>query len=161
MAKVKVIDRGWKAFEKNMRVIKGSFVKVGLPSGFNAAPGESDASEILVIGATQEFGTNSAGKNHNITIPERSYMRSSFDENRVKLNRVVDKAYSSILLQRATVGQALGRLGLFAASKVKKKIRDLRTPPNKPSTIAKKGSMNPLIDTGQLVQSITHEVTIR
>ena len=52
----------------------------------------------------------------------------------------------------------MGELGLKAAVDVQEKVLDVKQPPNAPRTIARKGSANPLIDTGHLRQSITHEV---
>ena len=50
----------------------------------------------------------------------------------------------------------LETIGVIAVGKVQQYMTDLRTPPNAHSTIAKKGSSNPLIDTGAMRQSVTH-----
>ena len=55
--------------------------------------------------------------------------------------------------------QVLEQVGAFAAGAVQQYMTDLRTPPNSPYTIEQKGSDNPLIDTGSLLQSITYKVT--
>jgi hypothetical protein len=44
-----------------------------------------------------------------------------------------------------------------AQNDVRKAIRDLDSPPNAESTIKAKGSSNPLIDTGQMINSIRWE----
>lgn len=54
--------------------------------------------------------------------------------------------------------KALNRVGVVAVSKVQQYMTDLRSPANAPSTIAKKGSSNPLIDKGVLRQSVTYKV---
>jgi phage gpG-like protein len=167
MSNVKDIDKGWKRFVRDMGKIDGSYVKVGLPEGFTPGTasdptgGQRDASEILIIGATHEFGTDKAGPKKNITIPERSWLRSSFDKNKERFNRALDRTYDQLLRRRLSVFEGLGRVGLLAANSAKKMIRDLRVPPLAPSTIKRKGSTNPLVDTGQLVQSITHEVKVK
>jgi len=46
--------------------------------------------------------------------------------------------------------QELGKVGLLAQSQVRAKITAIKSPPNAQSTIDKKGSSNPLIDTGQM-----------
>ena len=56
------------------------------------------------------------------------------------------------------IEQALGLVGSFVASLISKKIVDIKSPPNSPKTIEDKKSSNPLIDTGQLKNSITWEV---
>lgn len=55
--------------------------------------------------------------------------------------------------------QLLEQVGAFAAGAVQQYMTDLRTPPNSDYTIEQKGSDNPLIDTGSLLQSITYKVT--
>ena len=41
---------------------------------------------------------------------------------------------------------------------IQQSIRQLRTPPNSPLTIAMKGSSNPLINTGKLRNSVDFEI---
>lgn len=55
--------------------------------------------------------------------------------------------------------QVLEQVGAFAAGAVQQYMTDLQQPPNSAYTIAQKGSSNPLIDTGSLLQSITYKVT--
>ena len=50
--------------------------------------------------------------------------------------------------------QARGILGESAQADVQQKITDLREPPNAASTIAQKGSSNPLIDSRAMVQNV-------
>lgn len=54
--------------------------------------------------------------------------------------------------------QVLEQVGAFAAGAVQQYMVDLRTPPNTAYTIEQKGSDNPLVDTGALVQSVTYKV---
>jgi hypothetical protein len=49
-------------------------------------------------------------------------------------------------------------LGSALASMMKKDMVDLKEPANRPSTIQKKGSDNPLVDTGHLVGSVAYEL---
>lgn len=118
-----------------------------------------DVDEDLVISASaNEFGTDIAGKGHNTTIPERSFIRSTMDEQSAELEAMAGRLIMMILEGKITKNDALSRLGLFMQSKIRAKIVDLRSPPNKPSTITAKRSDNPLIDTGRLLQSISYEV---
>jgi len=59
-----------------------------------------------------------------------------------------------------SMDQILEAVGAVAAGKVKVYMTDLKTPPNAASTIRKKGSSNPLIDSGAMRQSVTHKVSI-
>lgn len=55
--------------------------------------------------------------------------------------------------------QIMEQVGAFAAGATQQYITDLRDPPNAPYTIEKKGSDNPLIDTGSMRASVTYKVT--
>lgn len=59
-----------------------------------------------------------------------------------------------------SMDQILEAVGVVAAGAVKVYMTELKTPPNAASTIRKKGSSNPLIDTGAMRQSVTHQVSI-
>lgn len=59
-----------------------------------------------------------------------------------------------------SMDQILEAVGAVAAGAVKVYMTDLKTPPNAASTIRKKGSSNPLIDSGAMRQSVTHKVSI-
>ena len=58
-----------------------------------------------------------------------------------------------------SMDQILEAVGVVAAGKVKVYMTELKTPPNAASTIRKKGSSNPLIDSGAMRQSVTHQVS--
>jgi hypothetical protein len=57
-----------------------------------------------------------------------------------------------------SMDQILEAVGAVAVGKVKVYMTELKTPPNAASTIRKKGSSNPLIDSGAMRQSVTHKV---
>ena len=99
-----------------------------------------------------EFGSDDG------RIPERSFLRSSLIE-----NRETYKKYLAMLLRQAIQGQIMitdvyNRLGAISAGGVQQKILDGPFKPLKEATIKRKGSSKPLIDKGQLLQSITWDV---
>lgn len=49
----------------------------------------------------------------------------------------------------------LNKLGIVAQGDIQSEITSLRSPPNSAVTIARKGSSNPLIDTGAMRQAVT------
>ena len=79
-------------------------------------------SELVKIAATHEFGTDKAGKNRNIKIPERSYLRSSYDEKKKKIIAVFNKEKLNIVTGVTSKPVLLRRAGEFMKSQVKKKI---------------------------------------
>lgn len=119
---------------------------IGVYVGFRARSGGAD---LLVKAAANEFGTE--------TIPERSFLRSTVDDERETYVRELTKATGQIVDGEITQAETtLKRLGLRAVGDVQMKIVDLREPPNAPATIAAKKSSNPLIDTGNMRQSVEY-----
>ena len=143
---MEIIDRGWIAIKRQVRLADKSHTKVGLQEGAQA----KDLSDLVTIGAVNEFG---APKRN---IPERPFIRTTFDDQRFNLNQMIDREYDRLLRGTTNVRIALGKVGAFLKGKTQQKIVDIDQPPNKPSTIRRKGSSNPLIDTGQMRQSIRH-----
>ena len=70
------------------------------------------------------------------------------------------KIGAAIFAGRMDPRRGLELLGAFAAAEVKKTITAGAgvPPPNAPSTIAKKGSDRPLVDTGRLLGAIQWEI---
>jgi hypothetical protein len=57
------------------------------------------------------------------------------------------------------VDAAIDMIGINGRNIVMEAITDLKTPPNSAATIQRKGSSNPLIDTGLMRRSVTWKVT--
>ena len=114
--------------------------------------------EYGMIARVHEFGTTIQTKKASIVIPERSFMRSTFDEKEKEWSKFILKQLQNVLDFKIDVQTMLGRLGAKMVADIQEKITDIRTPPNAASTIAKKGSSNPLIDTGGLRMRITYRV---
>lgn len=149
MANVREIDRGWNRIKRELGSMDDSHTKVGVQQGTT----RRDMSDMVTVAAANEIGTR--------RIPSRPFMRNAFDENKARLVRLSGEMYGDVVSNQKTVRRALETMGEFMTAKVKGSIRRLRTPPNAPSTIARKKSDNPLIDQGQLVQSITHVEVLR
>lgn len=139
-------DSGWSRAVK--KLFQGYVVTVGIheKDGSRDAGGATNAD----AGFWNEFGTS--------RIPERSFLRSTFDEGLRVYKDTSKKAAVFAIRTGASFDKALAILGLKVSSDVKETIRSRIDPANAPSTIAKKGSSTPLIDTGQLLNSIDFEV---
>lgn len=109
----------------------------------------SDFAQMATIGA------------HTIRIPERSFMRSTFDEQRPKIERRMEKLFDMILHGKMAPTRALEAIGMEHGKQIQRKITTLREPPNSPVTIRKKGKSNPLIDSGQMRDVIRHVVEMK
>lgn len=90
-----------------------------------------------------------------IRIPERSFLRTGFDDNHDRIIMQTERALCQVLAGSMSIDDMLDLYGQQMATAIKKRIRDINSPALHPYTIAKKGSSNPLVDSGGLVESIT------
>lgn len=148
--KVKVKDTGYTKYKKALEQLNSNEIRVGL---FSKA-GEKVLTKALV----NEFGTSRAGKNGNITIPARSFIRSTYNEQVETVVKRFKQIMQAIQKGNYSVRPKLKLIGLEVQAAMQEKIITLKDPPNAPSTIAKKGSSNPLIDTGEMKNAISSQV---
>lgn len=150
-----------KKVEKAIQELKSRpYVKVGLPeSKFSKKKKGSDGPASLgEVAVYNEFGTK--------TIPERSFIRATYDEKVKDWRAKGKKLITKVFMGEETVSSSTGKMGEVIKSDIQAKIRSGIAPKNRPSTLKRKedkraaGNTEPvktLIDTGQLVQSITYE----
>jgi hypothetical protein len=93
-----------------------------------------------------------------VTIPERSFLRSGYDENIDYISKKIESMIDDVLANNINPDIFADMIGKEFAGLIQKKLRSLSDPPNSPITINVKESSNPLIDTGHLVGSIRHKV---
>lgn len=127
-----------------------SKVKVGFPAS------KSTASNIEKA-VWNEFGTRggASGGGWGGPIPERPFMRNAMRKGRSKYKTMMIHGAKDVLLGTSSLTQVLNKLGIVAQGDIQVEITRLRSPPNSPTTIALKGSSNPLIDTGAMRQAVT------
>lgn len=128
-------------------------VKVGFPAG------ESSAGNIQKA-IWNHFGTKggASGGGWGGPIPERPFLANAMRDNKGKYREGMQTAARAILADEYDMRSALSKLGVLAQGDVQAEITALSTPPNSPVTIARKGSSNPLIDTGEMRQAVTWKV---
>ena len=117
-------------------------VQVGFQAGAAAA---EDGVDIANIAMWNELGTSRS--------PARPFMRKSVDENTDKIKSMCARQLKR-LAQGASAQDILEKIGVFQKGLIQRKIVDGTFEPNAPSTIRKKGSSRPLIDTGRMRQSV-------
>lgn len=152
---------------RNLKQLGGKQIKVGLFG--------SDSSELVMIGAVHEYGAEIPvtpkmrawfaangyplkKETKVIKIPERSWLRSGYDENIDKIARKIEEMVPDVIEGNVNPKLFMDAIGMEFAGLIQKKMRDLKDPPNSQMTIERKGSDNPLIDTGRLVGAIRHEI---
>ena len=126
-----------------LKRLQDSSITVGLHKD---AGSYDNGSTVVEVGAWNEFGT--------AKIPERSFLRSTIAENRAKYQREFQKAYLEAISGGMNLRAAAGFIGNVARDDIKAKIESISSPGNAPSTIAKKGFDNPLIETRKLYESV-------
>jgi hypothetical protein len=147
--KLEVNDKKWQAIQKLLPQIAGASVLVGIQSDAGAG---DDGTPIVAYAAWNEFGTR--------YIPARSFIGSTSDEKRNDWSQLVDRLFSGILAGKLSGENAFRLLGEQAQSDIQQKVITLSEPPNSPQTIARKGSSNPLVDTGAMRAAIRYEVRL-
>lgn len=146
-AKVTDRDRGLKKLKRELKKSGKSFVKVGIfGERADAAHAGTEKSNVEIAGF-QEFGTK--------TIPSRSYIRATVDAEKGKIRQLQKKLAEQIIKRRTTEVQGLNLIGSFVTGAMQKRIQGGLSPALKPATIKRKGSSKPVLDTGQIVQSLT------
>jgi len=94
-----------------------------------------------------------------INIPERSFIRASFDTGQSELAKIADNAIGKVINGKKTAKEAMEEIGLLAAQWTQNYINDgYVTPENSDFTLDRKSQSTTLVDSGRLVGSITHEV---
>lgn len=163
MAKTKIIDkdRGWKKIAADLRkTANHPYAKVGFVEPSAEAPHKGSALTVAQIATIHEYGSEDG------RIPPRSFIRGTLIQESQAIQGAISSLLKSVLFQKLNVETALGRLGLFAVSLIKNRITNEHIPPElSPATIkaktrdGKKGDV-PLVDTGQMLNSIRHHVVM-
>lgn len=151
-------DHGFKGIVKELRKLeKRPYVKIGYPakSAKSKAAKESDNADgltersefvtVLDVAIWSEFGT--------AQMPERSFIRSSFDINRGKYEDLNKKLLIKIYSGSITVEKALDILGFTIENDIKNFIKNGDVSPDSIRAMDEGGKT--LWDTGQLINSIT------
>lgn len=151
---VNINDGAWK---KIMRAVVESGdwrAKVGVLASSGAgephAGGDATNAEIAIF---QELGTRD--------IPARSFIGDTFRINKADELRTMITALSRrVVVGALDIKKAVSVLGAWGANAVKNAITQHDIPPPlAPATVEAKGSSKPLVDTGQLLGSISWQIT--
>lgn len=94
-----------------------------------------------------------------VNIPERSFVRSTFDENQTDWEEFFLKRLDKIIAGEMTAENLYQQLGARIASDIQEKMTSLKTPGKSKVTLQRDpNKTNPLINTGRLRQSVTWKV---
>lgn len=158
------IDHGHDRIRREIDNARGMEVVVGFMEGARyedslGRKGASHGTRVAQVAAIHEYGAPAAN------IPERSFMRATMTEKSRRYRALLRTQFSHVLTGRQTSRQALDYFGAVVAGDMRRKITEVRTPPLKPATIRAKSTSagtkdNPLIETGLMRASLTHEVRV-
>jgi hypothetical protein len=93
-----------------------------------------------------------------VNIPERSFLRTGFDQNVDKITDKIEELLDDVLQLDINTETFLDAIGMEFAGLIQRHMRQVDSPPNSSITKNVKGSSNPLQDTGRLIGAIRHEV---
>lgn len=139
-------------FMKELRELAELEVRIGYQreQGAGATAGDDKPRADLVdIAMWNELGT--------VNIPSRPFMRDSADKHMEAINHML-MAQKDALLKGATAREILNTIGLFQQDLVQTEIDQGDFVANARSTIRKKGSDKPLIDTGTMKNSVHYYI---
>lgn len=142
---------GFAAALARIRGLDGTVVAVGIQSS-DGSKTDDDGVALVDIATWNEFGTQ--------TIPARPWLRTALDANRKRWTKAASKAIKEVI-DGGTGEAGLRLLGVVMVGDAKESLLDGAWTPNAPATIQRKGSDQPLVDTGRLVQSQRAEVRLK
>ena len=90
-----------------------------------------------------------------IRIPERSFLRTGYDEARDDVLKHARQMMADVAAGAMSEAALYKAVGIELADAIKDYARNLDSPANHPFTTENKGSSNPLVDTGDMIGGIT------
>lgn len=100
----------------------------------------------------------SAGRNRSVHISGWGYNEKAFNEFKPMAKKLFLKGVKKIVAGKWSVSAMTNEIGIKACTKYKSKIEAIKSPPNAPSTIARKGFNNPMIETGKFKLNIAAKI---
>jgi hypothetical protein len=134
------IDRGFKKLTRNISRLIGTNVKVGW-----------EDPKVATRAAANEFGT--------ARIPARPFIRRALDGRRNVIGAAMDKRITNVIDDLDYRGN-VEAMGVIIKEAIQRVIDDSRAwaVPNAPATVARKGFQHPLVDTGEMQDSVVVKV---
>lgn len=143
---IKERDLGWGRIRREIASMDGAAVTVGLHEE-DAGPQDPNAVE---RGYFNEFGSDN--------VPARPFMRSTHDTQRLDWIKRMQIDFGRVMDGKLSGRGMLESVGRLATSDIRRAVVNWDTPPNAPRTIAQKGVDDPLVDTGEMLDSIDYQV---
>lgn len=133
---------------ERLRELQGVAVLVGV----RGEETDDEGTSLALIASANEFGTRDGH------VPERSFLRRTVAENQRDYEEMLAGAVDDYVEDGIPLTRSLGLIGAAAVGDVQDTMVAVDDPPNAPSTIARKGADNPLVDEGVLKAAITWKI---
>jgi hypothetical protein len=104
-----------------------------------------------------ELGTGS----NSGAIPARPFVSGWADTKQMEIQKKLEAVYLGVLDGKYSAEKGMGLLGEWAQASMKANLLSFPWAPNAPATIKAKGSDKPLVDVGQMVNSIRYLVALK
>lgn len=161
MKRSEVVSKDWIAFmslPSEITIEAGIFQDKGSEPKKRGKGGRKSKLTLIEIAAVHEFGAllkDAAGEVIG-EIPQRSFLRAWFDANQERVQAEFVRRLS--IEGPENWARALNQVALWIEAELRRNVRRGIPPPLAEETKRRKRSSKPLIDTGQLVNSIMAKV---
>lgn len=102
--------------------------------------------DLLDVAAFNELGTD--------TTPSRPFLRQSLDNHHPEIEAFLKDQIAQLTNGSTTADRIMQQTSVFLRGLIQNEIVEGDFTPNAPSTVKKKGSATPLVDTGHMRQSV-------
>lgn len=155
-AKLTITDRdfGWNHLKDAAEKLGsgGAYALVGVQGAQAAANVQDTSLTYAQLARIHEFGTSRT--------PQRSFIKDTIDMYDAAIMKREVACAEGVLLGKLSIEQAVEILGEYGVGLIRQRMADGIAPPNAPSTIKRKGSSKPLIDSGGLRAAVSHRPEI-
>lgn len=136
-------DLGYSRILRELAELESTVVEVGIQ---NDGTSSDDGVLVAHYAAVNEFGGGH--------VPERSFMRSTFDQTVNKLVKMRAQIVSGVYDGRFPASRGAGFLGEQHQQDIQRTITSHPPPPNAPATVKRKKSSGTLVDQGLMRQTV-------
>lgn len=151
--------------KQNCAELNGKRVQVGVLGGGEAAWLAGIHEYGCVIPVTPKMraylhhnGLHLKNSTTQIKIPERAFLRNGYDEKKDEVVSKSEKVLGDVVGGTMSADVFLQMVGLMLSTEIKTYARNLNSPANHPYTVERKGSSNPLVDSGSMIGAIDYKV---
>lgn len=146
----KTTAAGKKLF-KELKELSEMQVRVGFQRGKkHKGKGKRAGADLVDIALYNELGTD--------TIPSRPFLAQTVAQQGDAIKKASAEWIMQVAEGKLSRMQALKNIGVLVKGAIQHQMAEGEFAPNTPSTIRKKGSDKPLIDTGQLRQGVSYKI---